>query len=92
MTDRLTKTALSGALVLLTLAAAPAALAAPVTVNLRVEGVAGTIFDGPVVTDSHQTTTPTDGVARPCERSLAQLHLCARDQIANLVDQRPLGR
>ena len=67
MTHRLTKTALSGALALLYLAAAPAALAAPVTVNLRVEGISDTIFDGPVVTDSHQTTTPTDGVSRPCD-------------------------
>jgi hypothetical protein len=67
MTDRLKKTALSGALALLCLAAAPAALAAPVTVNLRVEGVADTIFDGAVVTDAHQTTTPSDGVARPCD-------------------------
>ena len=67
MTDRLNKTALSGALALLTLAAAPAAFAAPVTVNLRVEGVADTIFDGSVVTDAHQTTTPSDGVPRPCD-------------------------
>ena len=67
MTVRLKKTALSGALVLLFLIAAPAAVAAPVTVNLRVEGIADTIFDGPVVTDAHQTTTPSDGVARPCD-------------------------
>jgi transposase len=31
-------------------------------------------------------------VARPCERSLAELHLCAGDDAANLVDQRPLDR
>ena len=66
MTDRLRK-ALPVALLLFVLAAAPAAVAAPVTVNLRVEGVADTIFDGSVVTDSHQTTTPSDGVARPCD-------------------------
>jgi hypothetical protein len=55
------------ALTLFALAAAPAAVAAPVTVNLRVEGIADTIFDGPVVTDAHRTTTPSDGVARPCD-------------------------
>ena len=67
MTDRLRRTALSVALLLLSLAAAPAALAAPVTVNLRVEGISDTIFDGSVVTDAHLTTTPSDGVARPCD-------------------------
>ncbi len=66
MTDRLRK-ALPVALLLFVLVAAPGAVAAPVTVNLRVEGVADTIFDGSVVTDAHQTTTPTDGVARPCD-------------------------
>src|SRR5688500_10389197 len=66
MTDRLRK-ALPVALLLFVLAAAPAAVAAPVTVNLRVEGAADTIFDGSVVTDAHQTTTPSDGVARPCD-------------------------
>jgi hypothetical protein len=61
MTDRLKKTALSGALALLTLAAAPAALAVPVTVNLRVEGPSRTVFDGPVTTDGHDVTTDTAG-------------------------------
>lgn len=67
MSHHLRNTALSGALVLLSLAAAPPALAAPVTVNLRVEGVSDTIFDGSLVTDAHRTTTPSDGVARPCD-------------------------
>ena len=40
---------------------APSAGAAPVTVNVRVEGVTGTIFEGPVTTDEHLTTTPADG-------------------------------
>ena len=40
------------ALVLAALAAAPAALAAPVTVNLRVEGKTATTFEGPVTTDA----------------------------------------
>jgi hypothetical protein len=61
MTDRLRKTALSGALVLLSLAAAPAALALPVTVNLRVEGPDRTVFDGPVTTDGHDVTTAAAG-------------------------------
>ena len=67
MLTRLRRTALPVALVVLSLAAAPAAVAAPVTVNLRVEVIADTIFDGQVVTDAHQTTTPSDGVARPCD-------------------------
>jgi hypothetical protein len=67
MLTRLRRTALPVALVVFSLAAAPAAVAVPVTVNLRVEGVADTIFDGQVVTDAHRTTTPSDGVARPCD-------------------------
>src|SRR4029079_2406281 len=67
MLTRLRRTALPVALTLFALTAAPAADAAPVTVNLRVEGTADTIFDGPVVTDAHRTTTPSDGVARPCD-------------------------
>jgi hypothetical protein len=67
MLNRLRRTALPVALTLYALAAAPAADAVPVTVNLRVEGVADTIFDGQVVTDAHRTTTPSDGVARPCD-------------------------
>jgi len=66
MTNRLRK-ALPVALTLFALAAAPAAVAVPVTVNLRVEGISDTIFDGSVVTDAHRTTTPSDGVARPCD-------------------------
>lgn len=60
MTDRV-RTALIAALVLLSLAAAPAALAVPVTVNLRVEGPARTVFDGPVTTDGHDVTTEAGG-------------------------------
>ncbi len=47
MTDRLRRTALPAALVLLCLFAAPAVQALPVTVNLRVEGPTKTVFDGP---------------------------------------------
>jgi hypothetical protein len=49
--------------------AAPGAQAAPVTVNVRVEGATQTIFEGPVTTDVHQTTTPTDGQPRTCDGS-----------------------
>jgi hypothetical protein len=61
MTDRLRRTALPAALVLLSLAAAPAALAVPVTVNLRVEGPSKTVFDGPITTDGHDVTTAAGG-------------------------------
>jgi hypothetical protein len=61
--------ALSGALILVSLAAPAAAGAAPVTVNLRVEGATQTIFEGPVITDVHQVTTPSDAQARTCDGS-----------------------
>ena len=66
MTDRLRRTALSGALLLFLLAAAPAASALPVTVNLRVEGPTKTVFDGPVTTDGHNVTTQAGGT-HPCD-------------------------
>ena len=66
MTDRLRRTALPAALVLLSLAAAPAAHALPVTVNLRVEGPTKTVFDGPVTTDGHDVTTAKAGT-HPCD-------------------------
>jgi hypothetical protein len=47
------------ALVLLALAGA--ASAAPVSVNLRVEGRTQTIFDAPVTTDGHDVTTQSGG-------------------------------
>jgi hypothetical protein len=40
--------------------AAPAAAADPVSVNLRVEGATGTIFEGPVTTDVHTVSTASD--------------------------------
>jgi hypothetical protein len=61
MSHRLRNTALLVALVLAALAAAPAAHAVPVTVNLRVEGPNKTVFDGPVTTDGHDVTTQTAG-------------------------------
>jgi hypothetical protein len=47
--------------------AAPVAAAAPVSVNVRVEGTNGTIFDGPVTTDGHAVTTPSSGGAQTCD-------------------------
>ena len=61
MSHRLRRSALSLALVLAALVAAPAAHAFPVTVNLRVEGPSKTVFDGPVTTDAHDVTTQTAG-------------------------------
>jgi hypothetical protein len=42
-------------------AGAPAAVAAPVSVNLRAEGSTRTLYDGPVTTDGHDVTTQTGG-------------------------------
>jgi hypothetical protein len=61
--------ALSGALILVSLAAPATAGAVPVTVNLRVEGATQTIFEGPVITDVHQVKTPSDTQARTCDGS-----------------------
>jgi hypothetical protein len=40
---------------------APAAVAAPASINLRVEGSTRTLFDGPVTTDGHDVTTQAGG-------------------------------
>jgi hypothetical protein len=66
MTDRLRNTALPAALLLLSLTAAPAALAAPVGVTLRVEGASKTILDEPVTTDGHDVT-PASGGTHKCD-------------------------
>ncbi|MEJ7714209.1 MAG: fibronectin type III domain-containing protein [Thermoleophilaceae bacterium] len=59
MTRRNTYLACAGAAIAL---AAPAhAAAAPTAVNLRIEGTAGTVFDGPVTTDGKQVTTASGG-------------------------------
>jgi hypothetical protein len=54
--------------------AAPAAGAAPVSVNLRVEGPSSTIFDGPVTTDGHAITTASSGGSHPCDGTNAGAH------------------
>jgi hypothetical protein len=46
---------------LLALALPGTAIAAPVSVNLRVEGRSSTIFDAPVTTDGHDVTTDSGG-------------------------------
>ena len=63
MTDRLRPAlrALPAAVLLVLVLAAGPAAAAPVSVNLRVEGRTQTIFDGPVTTDGHDVTTPSAG-------------------------------
>ncbi len=66
MTDRLRNTALPAALILLALAAAPAALAAPIGVTVRVEGASKTILDAPVTTDGHDVT-PASGGTHKCD-------------------------
>jgi hypothetical protein len=51
-----------GVLLLLTAALAPSALAAPVTVNLRIEGASSTVFEGQVTTDGKTIAGhPCDG-------------------------------
>jgi hypothetical protein len=37
------------------------ALAAPVTVNLRIEGASRTLFEGPITSDAHTATNPING-------------------------------
>lgn len=54
--------------------AAPVAAAAPVSVNVRVEGANRTIFDGPVTTDGHAVTTPSSGGAQTCDGTNAGVH------------------
>jgi hypothetical protein len=46
-----------------------AASAAPVTVNLRVEGSAKTLFEGPIATSAETIETPSSGGAHPCNYS-----------------------
>ena len=65
MPNRL-RSALTPALLVLAVAA-PGAAAAPVSVNLRVEGATQTIFDGPVTTDGHAITTPSSGGPQVCD-------------------------
>jgi hypothetical protein len=61
------RAARTGLLVVFVLAAlAPAALAAPATVHLRVEGSSATVFDGPVTTNGKTLTKDATG-PHPCD-------------------------
>src|SRR2546430_8213757 len=63
----LARTARTGLLLVLVLAVlAPAALAAPATVHLRVEGSNATLFDGPVTTNAKTLTKDASG-PHPCD-------------------------
>lgn len=55
------------ALVSLALAGIPAALAAPVTVDLRVEGASATLYEGPVTTAPETFETASSGGSHPCD-------------------------
>ncbi len=61
--------ALAGlAVCLLALAiSATAAIAAPITVNLRVEGSSSTLFEGPVTTSAETIETPSSTGPHPCD-------------------------
>jgi hypothetical protein len=71
MSYRLRNTALTAALVQLSLA--PAAFAAPVGVTVRVEGASKTILDEPVTTDGHDVT-PASGGTHKCDGTNAGAH------------------
>jgi hypothetical protein len=55
------------AVAVLAMALPSAASAAPVTVNLRVEGASQTLFEGPVTTYAHDVEAPSDTTARRCD-------------------------
>ncbi len=48
-------------------AAAPLAQAAPIEVNVRIEGRAETLFEGPVLTDVHRVRASSDSKWRRCD-------------------------
>jgi len=43
------------------------AQAAPITVNLRVEGSSATLFEGPVTTEAEEISAPSSGGSHPCD-------------------------
>lgn len=51
----------------LSLVAAPLAAAAPVPVNVRIEGKTETIFEGPILTDVHHVKASSDSKWRRCD-------------------------
>ena len=56
------------------LIAAPGAVAAPVTVDLRIEGKTRTVFEGPVTTDVRTFRYTGDAVAHRCDGTAADNH------------------
>jgi hypothetical protein len=58
--------ALAGTLVALLLSLSASALAAPITVNLRVEGSTKTLFEGPITTEGGTIETPSSKGPHPC--------------------------
>jgi hypothetical protein len=64
MLHRLAGLALAVVALLVPASVAPAA---PVTVNLRIEGSAGTLFEGPVTTDAKTAVTTASGGTHPCD-------------------------
>ena len=68
---RLTGALLGALLVSLALLLPAAALAAPITVNLRVEGSEKTLFEGPIAVEAIPNppglSTPSSGGAHPCD-------------------------
>jgi hypothetical protein len=73
-----------GALTAALVAAAPAA-AAPVTVNLRVEGATGTIWDGPVTTDGHAIEQDKAG-PQPCDGTNNGAHPTPGPTVTSTLD------
>jgi hypothetical protein len=57
---------LAGAAAALLLAVPGTAPAAPITVELRVEGATATLYEGPVSTEGESIETPSSGGAHPC--------------------------
>jgi hypothetical protein len=43
------------------------AQAAPITVNLRVEGSSATLYEGPITTEAEEISTPSSGGSHPCD-------------------------
>ncbi len=68
MRSRPVRCALASAVAALTVASVPVsgALAAPVNVNVRVEGATQTLFEAPVTTDGH-VVEPASGGEHPCD-------------------------
>lgn len=64
-----TSVAVLAVAMLVVLLSATASLAAPVTVNLRVEGSATTLFEGPIATSPETIETASSGGGHPCNYS-----------------------